>query len=92
MNEKYNNLYENVSYIPPSVIRKLEKETPGSSEIFGRVSTNGNNSIETITGQSEFTRLLTRDLFNRDVYSDMKNKVMYSTSQTITDHSSLNQL
>lgn len=92
MNEKYKNLYEDVSYIPPSVIRKLEKETPGSNKVFGRTMVNGSNSIESITGQSEFNRLLTRDLFNRDVYSDMKNKVMYSTSQSITDHASLNQL
>lgn len=92
MDGKYKNLYKNVSYVPPSVIRKLEMETPGSGKAFGVTLVNGNKTIESITGQSEFNRLLNRDLFNRDVYADMKNKIMYSTSQKITDHSILNKL
>lgn len=67
-------------------------ETPSSIEAFGVPRINANKTIEAITGQSEFNRLLNRDLFNRDVYADMKNKIMYSSSQKITDHSILNKL
>lgn len=92
MDDKYEHLYKNVMYIPPSVIRKMERETPGSIDAFGVPKLYGNRTLDSITGRSEFNRLLSRDLLNRDVYSDMKNKIMYSTSQNIIDHSSLNQL
>lgn len=92
MEGRYKNLYNDVTYIPPSVIRKLEMETPNAGKAFGVSRVNRNRTIESITGQSEFNRLLNRDLLNRDVYADMKNKIMYSMSQEITDHSILNKL
>lgn len=92
MDKKYQHLYKDVTYIPPSIKRKIEKNTPNAGKAFGVFNINKNKTTESITGQSEFDRLMNRDLLNRDVYADMKNKVMYSTSQEITEHSILNKL
>lgn len=92
MNNKYSHLYKNVDYIPPSVIRKMEKVTPGITEVLGEARINGNNSIESMTGQTDISYLVDKKLRNKDFYRSIKDKTIYSMSSSISSHSALNKL
>lgn len=91
-NDKYAHLYEKGLYIPPSVIRKLEMETPNPGETFGETDISRKFNINSYTNQSTIDRFIKYKLSNRDVYSDMKNKAMYSLNKDVQKHSSLNSL
>lgn len=90
-NNRYSHLYKTVQYVPPSVIRKMENATPSQNQVYSNVNTNI-GSVMSAGGQGRMDYLLNSTLRNRDIYSDMKNKIMYSLSQDVAIHSSLNQL
>lgn len=91
-NDRYSHLYKTGVYIPPSVIRKIEQATPDQNLIFNNVNVNRGNSLEAITNQSKMDNFLNFTLRGRDIYSNMKNKTMYSLSSDIATHASLNTL
>ena len=92
MHGKYQHLYKDVDYIPPSVIRKIKEATPGISNTFGETRVNGNHSIKSATGQTTMEYLLEKKLRNKDLYRRMKDKAIYSDQSSIMAHSALNTL
>ena len=92
INGKYAHLYNTVQYIPPSIIRKIEEAKSKQAQTFNTINVNRGNSIESISGQSQFDRFLNYELRGRDIYSDMKNKILYSLSSEISTHVDLNTL
>lgn len=84
----YSHLYNTSSYSPPSIKRKMQEAAPSTNTIGG-VRVNGNQAIG---GVSQMDDLLNRKLRNKDVYTNMKNKAVYSMKSSISAHSSLNSL
>lgn len=89
---KYGHLYQSVDYIAPSVARAMEAAEAAEASVFGKTRINGNNSIQSMTGQSGFESLIQRKLRNKDLYRQMKDRVIYSDKVEISRHSALNTL
>lgn len=84
----YQHLYNAATYMPPSITRRMQEASPGTSAI-GATRVNGNQAIG---GVAQMNDLINRKLRNKDIYSNMKNKTIYSMKSSITAHSSLNYL
>lgn len=91
-NNRYSHLYKTVQYIPPSVIREIEKAKPNANETYSKISVNRGNSLESVTGQSGMDRLFNVTLKGKEVYNSMKNKIMYSLSSEVVTHEAMNRL
>lgn len=90
--DRYSHLYKTGIYVPPSIIRQIEKAKPSQNEVFNNININRGNSLEAITNQSKMENFLNTTLRGKDMYSNMKNKIMYSLSSDVTTHASLNKL
>lgn len=93
MQNQYSHLYNTSTYVPPSIVRKIEEASPGVGEVFGETRfIHGRNSVESASGQNYMNNLMNVELKNRSTYREMKNKVLYSLDNEIVSHSLLNQL
>lgn len=90
---KYSHLYKSSIYIPPSIERKMNIDTPNSNVVYGDLpNINKSSSINAISGINSMNRFLKYELSNKELYSSMKNKIMYSTSQDVSEHMRFNKL
>lgn len=90
MFNEYSHLYSGVNYQPPSIRKKIEEASPRENEVYGDSRLGSMHSIESVTGQSSMDYLIDHKLQNRDLYREMKNKTLYSTSSEILAHSMIN--
>lgn len=85
-------MYANTVYQPPSVKRAIADAMVSESDKFGNSRLTSKNSIESMTGQTGMDYLMDKKLRNKDLYREMKDKVIYGMNSSITSHSSLNNL
>lgn len=89
----YSNLYNSAFFNKDKDFISLNEASQNRGTIFGETRRlHGLKTIENATMQNSFKNLAEKKLQNKDIYKEMKNKVLYTQNSKINTHSLLNKI